>query len=85
MHCYCFNELKTKPAELFNIDFSDIKASDTEKYCKDWFVSYSYVMSLKYGSPMVIIGINMIVPMIFAMFSKFERQKTLNEETMGTF
>ena len=86
MHCYCFNELKKKgPASLFDIDFTDVKATDKTKYCQQWSTSYIHAMSLKYGSPAIILLINMLVPMIFDQFSKFERQKTINEETMGTF
>jgi len=58
--------LTKRPAGLFNIDFSDVKPGDTEKYCKSWSKAYLKAMSLKYGSPMIIIIINMLVPMIFA-------------------
>lgn len=86
MHCYCFNELKSGNIQgLFDIDFTAINPEDTRKYCKDWFYAYSKALSLKYGAPMVIIIINVLVPIVFAAFSKFEKHKTLNEETLGTF
>ena len=69
MHCYCFKQLTKDPASLFDIDFSDVRIGDTTKYCQQWFISYTKAMTLKYGSPLIIILINMLVPMIFAQFS----------------
>jgi hypothetical protein len=69
MHCYCFKQLTKDPASLFDIDFSDVRKDDDSKYCQQWFISYTKAMTLKYGSPLIIILINMLVPMIFAQFS----------------
>ena len=42
-------------------------------------------MALKFGAPMVIIAINVIVPIVFHLLSEFEHATTKTEETERTF
>ena len=42
-------------------------------------------MSLKFGAPLVIIGINLIVPIVFGILGSFEHALTKTEQTERTF
>lgn len=83
MHCYCQAELKTKFAEILNIDFKDINSSDEKLYCKEWFINFGLQQGMVIGSSMVIVLINIITCMIFERIVSFEKRHTLNEETIG--
>jgi hypothetical protein len=42
-------------------------------------------MSLKFGAPLVIIGINLIVPIVFGILGGLEHSTTKTEQTERTF
>jgi hypothetical protein len=73
------------PKAVFAISFDNIKGAGNTPYCKEWFYVYAYEMALKFGAPMVIIGINVIVPIVFHLLSEFEHATTKTEETERTF
>lgn len=87
MSCYCLSEAKRlkDPKKLFAVSFSQIPGAGDTPYCKRWFYVYAKDMALKFGAPMVIIAINLIVPIVFHLLSEFEHATTKTEETERTF
>ena len=61
------------------IPFSKTVPGDDTLYCKAWLKVYVYTMGLKFGAPLVIIGINLIVPIVFNLLSFFEHATTKTE------
>lgn len=87
MNCYCLNQMKVlkDPKKVLATSFDSIKGAGKTQYCKEWFYVYAYDMALKFGAPMVIIAINVIVPIVFHLLSEFEHATTKTEETERTF
>ena len=73
------------PKKVWAISFDNISKGDNTLYCKEWSYVYVYEMALKFGAPMIIIGINIIVPIVFHLLAEFEHTTTKTEETERTF
>ena len=71
------------PRKVRDISFRSATGSDV-LFCKEWMPEYFYFMSLKFGAPLVIIGINLIVPIVFGILGGFEHALTKTEQTERT-
>lgn len=40
MHCFCFEQLKNDPINLFSVSFVSQNPEDSTLYCQDWFFNY---------------------------------------------
>jgi hypothetical protein len=73
------------PINFIDISFTDQKASDSTPYCKEWSIAYFTVAALKYGSPIIISIINLLVIIVFDLLGDFQKSPTLNQRTISTF
>ena len=85
MGCYCLQEMKKHPTHFMKIDFSDINSKDQTLYCEQWFYAYGTQNLIKYGSPVVIAVINLLVTLIFDGLGDFMKSPTVNQRTSSTF
>lgn len=67
------------------MQFTEFNATDTEKYCLDWFKNFVMQKGMVVGTSIVIAVINVITCTIFEKTVSFERKHTINDETMAQF
>ena len=90
MSCYCMMIFKNNYSitELKKISFADISnpyGSDKTKYCYEWFKLYLSDEFLKILGPLLINGINLLVPIVIDALAKWRKFDTYNDQTEATF
>ena len=89
MHCYCMDHMKVEfkkgNMKALDVPFTEFNATDTEKYCVDWFENFVLQKGMVVGTSVVIAIINVITCTIFERTVSFERKHTINDETMAQF
>lgn len=95
MHCYCKAQfLKTKSAKAMDIRFVNETATtdtgnstkevyDEKKYCEAWLINYAIENFMVVGTSLVVVVINILASTILTLIVSFEKQHTVNDETMG--
>lgn len=84
MHCYCYDgmlkALKTRDWAEFTkflaTSFAEVKPGDDTKYCGLWWDSFTLTSSVKFGAPMIVVIINVLVTKVFEVLAKFEKHYT---------
>lgn len=85
MGCYCQSRATADPLNFLNIQFTNINATDTTKYCQTWSTQRLRQSVLTYGTSFMVSIINILVCSIFEKVAHLEAAHTQVEETWSQF